>query len=150
MTLGDEIRVYAIQGDLADQLAGAGGIRRVESADETHDDRHDQRLVGGKPTMIDDVSVDHRKVVKAVDGAGEPFTRFRQAPIKVVAPSSRVALIFTPAVGRNHLAEGFDMADTLGPEPSPTSAVGTILSDFQVLFRRNSLFIGPTRPPMAM
>jgi hypothetical protein len=68
--------------------------------------------------MIDDVSVDHRRVVRAVDSAGEPFTTFRQAPIKVVEPSSRVAGIFTLAVGRNHLAEGFDMADTLGPEPS--------------------------------
>jgi hypothetical protein len=33
---------------------------------------------------------------------------------------------------------------------SPTSAVGTILSDFPLLFRRNSLFIGPTRPQMPM
>jgi hypothetical protein len=68
--------------------------------------------------MIDDVSVDHRKVVQAVDSAGEPFTIFRQAPIRAVEPSSRVALIFTLAVGRNHLTERFDMADTLGPEPS--------------------------------
>jgi hypothetical protein len=119
MTRGDEIRAYALQGVLEDQLVGSrafGESRTRTRRTTTPRTATISEQFGGKLTMIDDVSVDHRKVVKAADGAGEPFTTFRQAPIKVVEPSSRVALIFTLAVGRNHLAEGFDMGDTLGPE----------------------------------
>jgi hypothetical protein len=51
--LGDGLRAYNLWGDLAYQLAGAKGYRRVENADKTHvapGTETIRELFGGKPT----------------------------------------------------------------------------------------------------
>lgn len=110
LTLGDGLRAYSLWGDLAYQLAGAEGYRRVEVGDKSHvapGAETLRELFGGEPTliMIDEVSVYLRKVERAHPGAGEQFTAFLQALIKAVESSPRVALVFTLAVGKDSAAK---------------------------------------------
>jgi hypothetical protein len=78
---------------LSDQrLAGPEGYRQVENSDRKHvapGAETIRDLFGGKPAliMIDDVSVDLRKVERANPGAGEQFTAVLQALIKAVESS---------------------------------------------------------------
>jgi L-alanine-DL-glutamate epimerase-like enolase superfamily enzyme len=73
LTLGDGLRAYSLWGDLAYQLAGPEGYRRVENSDREHvapGAETIRDLFGGEPAliMIDEVSVDLRKVERARPG----------------------------------------------------------------------------------
>jgi predicted AAA+ superfamily ATPase len=110
LTLGGDLRAYSLWGDLAYQLAGVEGYRRVESSDRKHTAPGAEtlrELFGGEPTliMIDEVSVYLRKVERAFPGAGSQFTAFLQALIKAVESSPRAALVFTLAVGKDFEAK---------------------------------------------
>ena len=85
-----------IQSDgLSDQqLAEPEGYGWVENGDRKHvapGAETIRELFGGEPAliMIDDVSVDLRKVERANPGAGEEFTAVLQALIKAVESSIR-------------------------------------------------------------
>ena len=110
LTLEGDVRAYSLWGELAYQLAGLDGYRRVENADRTHVAPGAQtikELFGGRPTliMLDEVSVYLRKVEEAKPGASEQFTAFVQALFKAVESSPRVALVLTLAVGKDAQAK---------------------------------------------
>ena len=73
LTPGDGQRAYSLWGDLAYQLAGPEGYRRVENSDRKHvapGAETIRELFGGEPAliMIDEVSVYLRKVERANPG----------------------------------------------------------------------------------
>lgn len=106
LTLEGDLRAFSFWGDLAYQLAGADGYRRVEAGDRKHvapGAETLRELFGGEPTLImmDEVSVYLRKVERVHPGAGDQFTAFLQALIKAVESSPGAALVFTLAVGKD-------------------------------------------------
>ena len=105
LTLEGDLRAYSLWGEMAYQLAGAEGYRRVEQSDRSHTAPGAEtirELFGGRPTlvMIDEVSVYLRKVESARPGQGDQFSAFLQALIKAVESSPGVVLVFTLAVGK--------------------------------------------------
>jgi len=106
ITLEGDLRAYSLWGELAYQLAGAEGYRRVQESDRKHvapGADTIRELFGDEPTliMLDEVSVYLRKVERAWPGAGDQFTAFLQALIKAVESSPQAALVFTLAVGKD-------------------------------------------------
>ena len=109
LTLEPGLKAFSLWGELAYQLAGAEGYRRIEESDRLRTAPGAEtlrELFGGEPSliMIDEVSVYLRKVEKVDPGAGEQFTAFLQALIKAVESSPRAALVFTLAVGKDAVA----------------------------------------------
>ena len=141
LTLEGELRAYSFWGDLAYQLAGAAGYRRVETSDRKHvapGAETLRELFGGEPTliMIDEVSVYLRKVEQIHPGAGDQFTAFLQALIKAVESSPRVALVFTLAVGKDSEAK-----DAYKQEHERALA---ILAEAEQVAARKATILNPT------
>ena len=141
LTLEDGLRAYSLWGDLAYQLAGPEGYRRVENSDKKHvapGAETIRELFGGEPTliMIDEVSVYLRKVERAQPGAGDQFTAFLQALMKAVESSPRVALVFTLAVGK-------DLTATDAYKEEHERAL-RILAEAETIAARKATLLNPT------
>jgi len=106
LTLEGDLRAYSPWGEMAYQLAGVEGYRRLEIGDKARvapGAETIRELFGNEPTLIliDEVSVYLRKVEKIDPGAGKQFTAFLQALIKAVESSPKVVLVFTLAIGKD-------------------------------------------------
>ncbi|MFN9630194.1 MAG: ATP-binding protein [Cyanobacteriota bacterium] len=101
------ILAYTPWGELAVQLAGAGGYERIRNSDrlgaappgaETL-----RELIGERPVLIliDELSIYLRKIKGPAAGqAAEQLTPFLTDLIKAVASSPRAVLVFTLALGK--------------------------------------------------
>jgi hypothetical protein len=109
LTLEGEIRAYSLWGEMAYQLAGIEGYRRVAAGDRAHiapGAETIRELFGAEPTLIliDEVAPYLRKVERAFPGAAGQFTAFLQALFKAVDQSPNAAVVYTLAIGRGDQA----------------------------------------------
>ena len=113
LTLEGDLRAYSLWGDLAYQLAGVDGYRRVETSDRGHiapGAETIRELFGGEPALIliDEIAPYLRKVERASPGASDQLAPFLQGLIKAVVSSPQVALVFTLAVGKDsHASDAY-------------------------------------------
>ena len=153
-SMGDGILAHTPWGELAYSLAGKAGYDRVRKSDETHTAPGAETLAelfGGEPSLIllDELSVYLRKA-RQLHGtaAGEQMSAFLTSLFKAVESNSRVALVYTLAIGKEGKAsdayspENQFIADKMAEAESISARKATLLNPtedhetVQVLLRR--------------
>ena len=159
--MGEGVRAHTPWGELAYALAGTVGYERVKNSDlrgvspgaDTL-----RELFGGQPTLIllDELSVYLRKV-QQIGAAGDQLTAFLTSLFKAVEGTSRAALVYTLAIGKEgravdaYSAENQFIADRMAEAESVSARKATLLNPTeedetaQVLRRR--LFESSTMAP---
>ena len=150
--MGDGVLAHTPWGEIAYQLGGEDGYRRVDDSKSASAPGADtiRELLGNEPSLIllDELAVYLRRAMQH-PGAEAQFTAFLTSLIKAVEETSNAALIFTLALGedkRRHISDAYANENLrLAELKSVASRKATILNPteegetIQVLKRR--LFI---------
>jgi hypothetical protein len=106
LPLQGDLRAYTLWGEMAYQLAGAEGYRRIEESDRRRvppDAETLRALIGDQPTlvMLDEIALYLPKAERAHPGGSGQVRAFLRALFQAVESSPRAALVVTLAVDKD-------------------------------------------------